>query len=462
MKKQHYHFIGIGGIGMGALASLMLEKGFQVSGSDIKDSPMTASLKKAGAVIYIGHQKENINGAECIIYSSAIQEDNPEWAEARRKGLPILQRAKLLANLMTEHESITVAGAHGKTTTTSMTANLLIKAGLNPTTAVGGMIAGTNSNARLGTGKYFVSEVDESDGSFLYFTPKYSIITNIDKEHLDYYKNWESILNAYSEFVGRTQDNGMLFICSEDEHLLSIIKKSGKKFQTYGFSSDNHVAADNIDFCDFSSRYDCVVNGKKLGTIELKVPGRHNVLNSLGCMALGLHLGMPFSTIQSSLAEYREVKRRFQLLADFKGIRVVDDYAHHPTEIRATLDAASRIKKQRLIAVFQPHRYTRFKSLYQDFAESLKNVDHLVVTDVYAASEKPIAGISAENFVRIVKDISKNQIVYVPKDGIINYLKKLVAEGDLILMLGAGDITKIAHDFSDWLKNSQDLPVGKH
>jgi UDP-N-acetylmuramate--alanine ligase len=449
--KQHYHFIGIGGIGMGALATLLLEKGFQVSGSDVKENYMTAALKEKGAVIHIGHDAKNLGDAQFVVYSSAINEENPEIVEARKKSLPILQRAKLLANLMREHEGITVAGAHGKTTTTSMTANLLLKAGLNPTTAVGGIVGGTKSNARLGDGKYFVSEVDESDGSFLYFTPKYSIITNVDYEHLDFYKNWDAILNAYREFIGRTQKDGMLFFCAEDKNLVDMMKSSPVPFQSYGFSSNSNICASNIQFDNFSSSYDCLVNGKAIGRIELKVPGKHNILNSLACVGLGLKLQIPFSTIQQSLLEFKEVKRRFQLLADVKGIKVVDDYAHHPTEIKATLDAAARVHKKRLVTVFQPHRYTRLQSLFKEFAQSLKEVDYLIVMDVYAASESPIAGVDAKTFIAHMKDISKNQIVYVKKEDIINHLHKMAVDGDLIMMLGAGDITKLAHDFADQL-----------
>ena len=411
-------------------------------------------LKELGAVIDIGHDAKNMIGAQYVVYSSAIQEDNPEINEARKKRLPILKRAKLLANLMREHQGITIAGAHGKTTTTSMIAHLLIKAGLNPTTAVGGIVSGTKSNARLGDGKYFVSEVDESDGSFLYFTPKYSIITNIDYEHLDYYKNWNAILNAYQEFIGRTQKDGMLFVFGEDEYLSKISKDSRIPFQRYGFSSANNICAVDVHFNHFSSDYECLVDGKKLGRIELNVPGKHNILNSLACVGLGLKLNIPFQIIQQSLSAFKEVKRRFELLADVKGIRIVDDYAHHPTEIKATLEAASRVNKKRLVVVFQPHRYTRLKSLFKEFTQSLKHVDYLMVTDVYAASEKPIAGINAKNFVVRMKEISKNEIVYVKKEDIIPRLHKISGDGDFIVMLGAGDITKIAHDFADQLRIS--------
>jgi len=452
MTAQHYHFIGIGGIGMGALATLLIEKGCKVSGSDVKENSMTKNLNGLGALIYIGHAAAHINGAEVVIYSSAIQADNPEMMEARRKGVPILQRAKLLANLMREHEGITIAGAHGKTTTTSMVANLLIHAGLNPTTAVGGIVGGTKSNARLGSGKYFVSEVDESDGSFLNFTPKYSIITNIDLEHLDYYKNWNSICQAYEEFIGRTQKDGRLIVCAEDENLLKIVQASRLPYQTYGLSPQHHICAVDIQLADFSARYECWVDGKKMGPIELQVPGKHNVLNSLACIGLGLSLNIPFDVIQKSLKEFREVKRRFQLLTDTRGIRVVDDYAHHPTEITATLEAASRVHQQRLVVVFQPHRYSRFQMLFKEFAQSLKIAGYLIVTDVYAASEEPIAGINADNFVGLMKEISKKDVVYCKKEDIISHLHTTAKTGDLIMMLGAGDITKIAHDFSEQLE----------
>jgi UDP-N-acetylmuramate--alanine ligase len=449
--KEQYHFIGIGGIGMGALAILLLEKGYAVGGSDIKKNYMTDELEKRGAHVHIGHHAANIGQADIVVYSSAIVHDNPELIEARKRNLPILQRAKLLANLMQEHEAVTIAGAHGKTTTTSMISNLLLKAGLKPTTAVGGIVGGTTVNARLGEGKYFVAEVDESDGSFLYFAPQYSVITNIDVEHLDYYKNWENILKAYREFIGRTKPNGRLFICREDQNLLTLVKESGRSFETYGFALDNHLSAQHVRYDAFHSFYECFKDGKKIGDICLQVPGKHNILNSLACVSVGLSLNISFSTIQQSLKDYREVKRRFQLLTNVNGIRLIDDYAHHPTEINMTLEAAQRIKQRQLIAVFQPHRYTRLQSLYQEFLTSLKNTDHLIVTDVYAASEQPIEGMSAKQIVEDLKKTASIPVVYLHKENIIEYVLGLAESGDMIVMLGAGDITKVAHECAEQL-----------
>ncbi len=392
--NKHYHFIGIGGIGMGGLALLMLAKGYKVSGSDLKENQLTHQLKEQGATVFIGHDAEYIKGADFIVYSSAINASNPEFLAARTQNRPLLKRAQLLAQLMQGYTAITVAGAHGKTTTTSMISNLLVKAGLEPTSAVGGIVHSTSTNAWLGKGKYFVSEVDESDVSFLCFTPMYSVITNIDFEHLDYYSNWDNITKAYASFIAKTAPEGMIFAFGGDHRLIELLKASKRLYKTYGFMPDHDFYAQNVSFENFSSTFDCFAGTKNLGQITLNVPGRHNVLNALACVAVGVSLGIDFETIRTNLSEYRSVKRRFQLMGRVNNITVIDDYAHHPTEIQATLEAASAVPKKRLVVVFQPHRYSRLKHLFDDFAKSLTIADYKIITDFYASIESSKEGLS--------------------------------------------------------------------
>jgi UDP-N-acetylmuramate--alanine ligase len=454
--NQHYHFIGIGGIGMGGLALLMLAKGYKVSGSDLKDGQLIQELKKQGATVYLGHKANQIDGADVIVYSSAIDSSNPEFSAAKEKNIQILKRAQLLAQLMEGFSAITVAGAHGKTTTTSMVSNILVKAGLEPTSAVGGIVHSTSTNAWLGKGKYFVAEVDESDGSFLYFSPKYAVITNIDLEHLDYYQNLENILKAYQSFISQVSDDGLIYAYGEDERLMTLLKSSRKNFKTYGFSSHHDLYAQNIKFDQFVTTFDCFSGGRKLGEFKLNVPGHHNILNALGAIGIAFSLGIDFKVIQDSLEEFRSVKRRFQLMGKVNNILVVDDYAHHPTEIKATLEASQSIQKKRLIVVFQPHRYSRLKYLLDDFAKSLSIGDYTIITDVYAASEIPIEGVSGENLAQRIQQLTDKPVIYLKKDKIIEYLLNLVRRDDLVMTMGAGDITKLSEDLVLQLKKFQE------
>ncbi|HLF17307.1 MAG TPA: UDP-N-acetylmuramate--L-alanine ligase [Candidatus Omnitrophota bacterium] len=454
MTKQ-YHLIGIGGIGMGALASLLLAKGHKVSGSDIKENELTVQLKEQGARISIGHAPQNVEGADYIVYSSAIFLDNPELRAAQIQGIPVVKRAQLLAELMKDHVGITVAGAHGKTTTTSMISHLLISANLHPTTAIGGVIVGTSSNARLGAGRYFVAEVDESDRSFLFFSPKYSVVTNIDFEHVDQYKDLDEIKEAYAEYFQRTQKDGLIFGCGEDEQLVKLLKRGKRGFKTYGFSPAFNVYATNVKYYEFSSSFDCIVSGKDLGQMILEVPGRHNILNSLAAISIGLTIGIDFDTIRRSLKTFRGVKRRFQLKQEHNNIFIIDDYAHHPTEIDAVLTTAQHLKRDRMIVIFQPHRYTRVKALLADFAQSLLKADYVIVTDIYAASEKPIEGIHAQVLVEQIKNQTDKSVIYLKLEDIIKHVLKIVRPGDLVLTLGAGDITKISDQLAGALQEGK-------
>jgi len=438
---------------MGALASLLLAKGHRVSGSDLRQNHMTRQLKNSGAHIFLGHDAKHINHIDCIVYSSAIDDDNTELLAGRTMNIPLIQRAKLLAELMGEYVGITVAGTHGKTTTTSMICDVLEKGGLCPTTAIGGIINGMTVNANLGSGNYFVTEVDESDGSFLYFRPKYSVITNMDCEHMDYYHNWENVCKTYKKFILKTASDGMLFINGDDKVLVDLVRQSSRNYQTYGFSPQHDLTAQDLEFGYFYSTFSCVLRGKPLGRVHLMFPGQHNVANALATISVGLKLGLDFETIVNGLRTFRGVQRRFQRMGETNGILVVNDYAHHPTEIKATLETANLIKKNRIITIFQPHRYTRLKLLLKDFAESLKLSDHLIVTDIYAASERSIQGVTPDALLREMEKISKKPHIYQKREDIVNYVLNIAKAGDLVMTLGAGDITVVAEDIVQALKS---------
>ncbi len=433
---------------MAALASILLDKGYKVTGSDLKESELTVHLKKKGATIFSGHHVENIKGADCIVYSSAIRVTNPEMIESVSKHIPLLKRAELLAELVNQEIGITVAGAHGKTTTTSMISHLLLQAGLKPTTAVGGIInSHTAYNANLGTGTYFVAEADESDGTFLYFKPTYSVVTNIDFEHVDFYKNWDNIIAAYRKFIQRTKSEGCLIVCAEDFRLRQLVRDEQIPAILYGLSPACELYAAEIDLSGYATKFNCYHEGKLLGEIRLALPGQHNVLNALAAIGLGLKLKIPFETIREALKTFTGVKRRFQLKSHFQDIMVVDDYGHHPTEIIATLNAAKSFGKKRLVVAFQPHRYSRTKSLLEEFANSFESCDYLIVTDVYAAGEKPSDGADIHQLFPKIQQRLGSHAVYIPREKMLSHLLEIVRPGDLVVTLGAGDITQLSDQF---------------
>jgi len=450
---MHYHFIGIGGIGMGALATLILAKGHSVSGSDIRENQITMKLKKMGANICIGHAEENINEVDYVVYSSAIREDNLEMIAAKNKGCSLRQRAEVLASLMQDYEGITVAGAHGKTTTASMIANLLAKAGLNPTTAVGGIIHDISTNAVLGSGKYFVAEVDESDGSFLHFSPYYSVITNIDKEHMEYYGDEETLFKAYKNYINQTNNEGVVLGFDGDEKLKELMNNSSRRCLTYGFESSSLAYAKDVEISREGTSFQGFVKGDAWGRVSLKMPGIHNVENALACIGIGVLLDIEKDVIIESLKEFSGVRRRFQNLGQYLGITIIDDYAHHPTEIRKTLQAAKAQGYKRVVAVFQPHRYSRLQNLYQEFVESFDDCDQLVVTDIYSAGEKNDSALTPEEFCESVNKRCGLLPQYVEKNELPAYLQYNSKEGDLVIALGAGDISSIIHQFADFFKD---------
>ena len=445
--SKHYHLIGIGGIGMGTLASLLLDQGHTVSGSDLKDNELTAGLRKKGACITIGHSTGNIKAPDFVVYSSAVRVNNPELIESESRNIPVLRRAEVLAQLVNRRAGITIAGAHGKTTTTSMISSLLINAGLSPTTAVGGIINGhATYNANLGEGKYFVAEVDESDGTFLYFNPQYSIITNMDFEHVDFYKNWEGISSAYTKFVNCTRAGGSVIVCGEDQQLFDLVRRQNVKAVSYGFGAQHDVHAESIATDGFKSSFTCYSGKEKVGDFELNIPGRHNILNALACITLGLQLGISYEVAFSTLKSFTGVKRRFQLKGRADGVTVIDDYGHHPTEIRATLSAARLFSPKRLITVFQPHRYSRTKFLLNEFVDSLSLSDELVLTDIYAASEKVSEGVGIGALLEKLQKKLGPRVIFLKKEDILKYVQDHVQPGDMVLFLGAGDIYHLSDE----------------
>jgi UDP-N-acetylmuramate--alanine ligase len=447
---KHYHLIGIGGIGMSGIAKLLLRSGYRVSGSDLKECPLTKELQDLGAKIYIGHDPENIKGASLIVYSSAIKEDNPEIIEAKRTGVSLIKRAQALAELMKDKIVITVTGSHGKTTTTSLISYLLLEAGLFPTVAIGGILRNIDTNACIGNGNFFVAEADESDGSFLYYRPRYSIVTNIDHEHLDYYKNFENEVNAFGEFLHRTQEDGCVFCCDDDLALRKIIANYKNRYILFGLKETAQIYPKNIKLEGLSSEFDCFYKNKFVDRFYLSLAGMHNICNGLSVIALGLELGIDLKFIKKTLSNYKGAGRRMEIKFSNPEFLLIDDYAHHPTEIRATLSAAKNLRKNRLIAIFQPHRYTRTKLLLDEFGKCFDAADYVIITNIYPAGEPSIEGISGRSIYDKIKQYAPGKFVcFLPKEEIITHILGAIRPGDLVITLGAGDIVKVCDELAE-------------
>lgn len=442
---KNVHFVGIGGIGMSGIASILLKENKQVSGSDLKNSSILDSLSKQGAKIYLGHSKDNIkSGIDFVIYSSAIPKDNVELIAAKSFGIPIVKRAQMLAYLMNSKKGIAVTGAHGKTTTTSLISHILIEAGLNPSAAIGGILRNLSDNAKVGNGDYFVIEADESDGSFLYYRPQFAVITNIDFEHMDYYKNWNNLIGAYEKFVSRLKPQGKIYACGDDRKLSSILRKYKDRVRFYGKSPKNDIYSSNIVMDKFWSYFEFNMHGKKFGKIKLPLAGEHNILNALAAISLCLELGVDFKTIVRIVENFKGAERRFQVRLSKPDVMVMEDYGHHPTEIKAVLKAAKNLGYKRLVAIFQPHRYTRTKLLLDEFANTFKLADSTIITDIYSAQEPEMIGVNGRMLCQRIKDTSCNDCIFLPKEKIHDFIFLNRKEGDLFLFLGAGDINKIA------------------
>lgn len=454
---KRIHFIGIGGIGMSGIAEVLCNLGFDVSGSDIKKSKNTDRLEGFGATIFEGHQAENVGDAQVVVYTSAAKEDNPEIVIAREKGIPVIPRAEMLAELMTlKSYAVAIAGTHGKTSTTSMVATVLNHAGIDPTTVVGGVVESLGSNAKLGASDWFVTEADESDRSFLMLYPTIAVVTNIDKEHMESYKGMEDVVQCFTDFVNKVPFFGACVLCLDDPNVQLIIPRIKRRRVTYGLTAQADVSAHEIWYSDnFGSSFSVWKGAEVLGEINLPVPGKHNIYNALAAIAVALELEIPFEKIAEAFSQFKNANRRFQFKGEFNGITVVDDYGHHPTEITATLSAAKDGGGgRRTVVVFQPHRYTRTQELMDEFALCFNNADVLYVLDIYAASESPIEGITAEILTENVKKYGHKNAQYI--GDIESAAEKVIEnlqENDLVITLGAGTVTRLSDEILEKLKN---------
>jgi UDP-N-acetylmuramate--alanine ligase len=449
-KIKRIHFVGIGGIGMSGIAEVLLNLGYTVSGSDLKDSDTVRRLKDLGAVISIGHKGENVSGAGVIVISSAVNETNPEVVEARRCGIPVIPRAQMLAELMRLRYGIAVAGSHGKTTTTSMVAAVLSHGGLDPTIVVGGKVKTLGTNARLGKGSFMVVEADESDGSFLLLSPVISVLTNIDEEHLDHYKGLPELVEAFSTFADKIPFYGLSVFCADCPRVRGIAKNFEKRSVTYGFHPEAELRAENVGISGFNTEFEAVLNGSLLGKISLNVPGRHNAQNALAAIAVGMELGMSFGDIRDGLAEFRGIDRRLQIKGRGRDILVLDDYAHHPNEIKATIKAVRDSGLGRIVAIFQPHRYSRTKLLFDDFADVLQDIDVLYLMDIYPAGEEPIEGVTSRSLYESVKKKGHVNVHYSNgSENLVSSVLGTIRPGDVVITLGAGNVWAVGEKIAE-------------
>lgn len=447
------HFVGIGGAGMSALAKILVEKGYNVSGSDVKESVMTGILRDLGAKVFIGQRAENVQDTEAIVVSSAIRENNPEVVEAKRLGLKRLHRSDVNAFLINNSKGIAVAGAHGKTTTTSMLGVSLDYEGVSPSIIIGGEVDYLGSNAKLGKSDYLVSEADESDGTFLKYYPYIGIVTNVENDHMDHYGTMENIIKAFTQFLNQIREDGWGVVCFDNENIRNIVKNVSRKIVSYAIDHEADYVAANIKADVSGTSFDVIHKGENLGTVKLNVPGRHNVLNAMACVVTGITLGQSVAQMAEGLTMFNGAKRRFQTKGKAHGVWVVDDYAHHPTEIATTLKAARQTQPKRLVCAFQPHRYSRTQLLQKEYGSCFKDADLLVLTDVYSAGEDPIPGVGGELLVKEVAEQTGQKTVYIKdKKEIAAYLKSIAQDGDLIMTMGAGDIVKCGEELVELLK----------
>lgn len=457
-RSYHIHFVGIGGIGMSGIAELLLNLGHQVSGSDIQESEITRRLETLGATISYSHQPQQVAGADAVVVSSAIDSDNPEVAAANMDyHIPVIRRAEMLAELMRLKYAVLVAGAHGKTTTTSMVGTVMAEGGLDPTVIIGGRLNAWGTNAKLGQGDFVVAEADESDGTFLLYSPTISLVTNIDTEHLDFYKDLDEIKETFLEFINQVPFYGLNILCLEDENIQGLLPRIKKRVVTYGFSAQADFQARDLAIDGLNVSYRAFHRGQELGKVTLPIPGQHNALNSLAAVAVGHELEIPFSAICRGLQEMTGVQRRFQIKGEVNGVTVVDDYGHHPTEIKAVLKTmASSFPERRRFVLFQPHRYTRTQDLFEDFTTAFYQSDVLIVTEIYAASEPVIPGVHAEKLTTAIQKHGHGNVRYIPDHlALVPSLVEEVREGDVVLTLGAGNIWQTGEELLKRLKERE-------
>ncbi len=441
-RIQHVHFVGIGGSGMSGIAEVLLTLGYTVSGSDLKLSAVTSHLTALGARVFEGHAADQVAGAHVVVTSTAVRPSNPELAEARLRGVPVIPRAEMLAELMRLKYGVAVAGSHGKTTTTSMVALVLDRGGLDPTVVVGGRLGVLGSGARLGKGEFLVAEADESDRSFLKLSPTMAVVTNIDREHLDAYRDLADVQEAFLGFVNKVPFYGCAVLCLDDAPVRQILPRVERRVVTYGLSQQASVSARDLELLPTTSHYTATLGGRPLGTVTVGVPGAHNVTNSLAAVAVGLDLELPFEAIQQGLASFTGVDRRFQVRGEAAGVLVIDDYGHHPTEIRATLETLRLCAgSRRTLVLFQPHRFTRTQALWDDFCRAFDEADVLRLVDVYPASEDPIAGVSSEALARAIAERGHRDVAWAGDlRAAGERLFHDAREGDVVLTLGAGSV----------------------
>jgi UDP-N-acetylmuramate--alanine ligase len=449
-RSYHIHFVGIGGIGMSGMAELLLNLGYEVSGSDLKSTEITKRLAELGGTVFEGHRSEYIEGSDVVVVSSAVGAENPECVAARRAMVPVIPRGEMLAELMRLKYGIAVAGAHGKTTTTWITGFVLERGGLDPTMVIGGKLNSLGSNARLGQGEFIVAEADESDGSFLRLSPTIAVVTNIDAEHLDFYHDLDRIKEVFLDFINKIPFYGMAVLCLDNEGIQDLIPKIEKRFVTYGLTSQADYQAKDVTFEGLKSRFRMFGHGEPMGRVDLNLPGMHNVYNSMASIAVGLELGIPFATSVAALQDIEGVQRRLEVRGSTQhGVTIVDDYGHHPTEIKTTLQAVRQSwPDRRIVVVFQPHRYSRTEALFDEFTRSFYQADSLVVLPIYSAGEPPIRDITGQAVYEGIRLHGHKNVVY--QDGheeALSYLRDAVEPEDILLTLGAGDVWKVGEAF---------------
>lgn len=454
-RIKKFHFVGIGGSGMSGIAEVLLNLGYQVSGSDLKDSEATQRLASLGARIFLGHDAANIAGSEVVVVSNAVLATNPEIAEAQRLKVPVIPRAEMLNELMRLKYGVCISGSHGKTTTTSMTGLILKQAGLDPTIVIGGVLGALGSNARLGKGDYFVVEADEAFGSFLRLSPSVAVVTNIDNDHLDFYGNMDSLKQAFVQFINKLPFYGFALLCGDDPGVVSVMPSLTRRYVTYGFGPENDLRAVDVLAKELESSFSVVRHNDILGRVAIRAPGRHNILNALAAIGTGLELGIPFADTAEALKTFTGAQRRFEIKGKEGGVTVVDDYAHHPTEVAATLAAARGALqgKGRVVAAFQPHLFSRTQALYREFAESLSLADEIFLCDIFPARETPIPGVTTQLIVDSMPAGAAGRVTYkAQRDELLPEIVKSLKPGDMFLAVGAGNINQLCGKVLEALK----------
>ncbi|MDP3278125.1 MAG: UDP-N-acetylmuramate--L-alanine ligase [Deltaproteobacteria bacterium] len=455
-RVKHIHFVGIGGIGMSGIAEVLLSLGYKVTGTDAKSGDMTRRLESLGAACFVGHEASYVEGADVVVFSSAIVRDNPELVAARARGIPVIRRAEMLAELMRLKHGIAIGGSHGKTTTTSLVATVLQHAGLDPTVVIGGKLNALGTNARAGTGDLLVAEADESDGSFLKLSPVIAVITNIDPEHLDHYGSHEAIKTAFVDFAERIPFYGLAILCLDHPHVQDILPRIDRRVVTYGTSAQADYRADDVELNGPLASFTLIRHGESLGRFTVRLTGRHNVLNTLSVIAIADELGIDPSVTREALESFAGVQRRFTITDEIDTVTLVDDYAHHPAEIEATLEAAHAGFKRRLLVIFQPHRYTRTHDLFDAFSRAFNRADELIVTEIYAAGEAPIEGIDGTSLAEAIRKHGHHRVHFCSdKSALPSLAHSLTRPGDMVISLGAGDVNQALRPLADMLRTDR-------